>query len=87
MERQCRANNHYSRRECLEISGISENVKIKDLESLTLQTFEKIYVNVDPAKAEYCHWVKTQCSKKKVVIKFSRRKDTNNIRAEKEAKG
>ena len=63
-------------------------MKIKDLESLTLQTFEKIYVNVDPAKAEYCHWVKTQCSKKKkVVIKFSRRKDTNNIRAEKEAKG
>ena len=30
---------------------------------------------------------KRSVQKKKVVIKFSRRKDTNNIRAEKEAKG
>ena len=85
-ERQCWVNNQYSRRECLEISDIPENIENKDLGSLTLQTFEKIYVNVDPAKVEYCHCVKTQILKK-VIMKFPRRIDANKIRAEKEAEG
>ena len=53
------ANNYYSRRECLEISGIPENIENKDLENLTLQTFERIDINVDPANVEDCYWVKT----------------------------
>ena len=79
MERQCWANNQYSRRECLEISGIPENIENKDLENLTLQIFEKIDVSVDPENVEDSHWVKTQ----KVIIKLSRWKDANKIRSEK----
>ena len=82
LERQCWANNQYSRRECLEISGIPENIENKDLENLTLQIFEKIDISVDPENVEDCHWVKTQRSKK-VIIKLFRRKDANKIRAEK----
>ena len=82
MERQCWANNQYSRRECLGISGIPENTESKDLENLTLHIFGKINVSVDLDNVEDCHWVKTQRSKK-VIIKLSRRKDANKIRSEK----
>ena len=44
--------------------------------------FEKIDMNVDRANVEDCHWVKTQISKK-VIIRFSRSKDINEIRAKK----
>ena len=37
------------------ISGITENIENKDLENLTLQTFEKIDINVDPVNVEDCH--------------------------------
>ena len=50
LERQCLGNNQYSRRKCLEISGIPENNENKDLENLTLQIFEKIDISVDPRK-------------------------------------
>ena len=82
MERQCWANNQCSRRGCLEISGIQENIENNDLENLKLQIFENIDISVDPGNAEDCHWVKTQSSKK-VIITLSRRKDANKIRAEK----
>ena len=48
--------------------------------------FEKSDINVDPASVEDCHWVKTQISKK-VIIRFSRGKDINEIRAEKKVEG
>ena len=82
LERQCWAINQYSRRGCLEISVIPENIENKDLENLTLQIFEKTGISVDPENVEDCHWVKTQRSKK-VIIKLSRRKDANKIRSEK----
>ena len=82
MERQCWANNQYSRRECLEISSFPESIENKDLENLALQIFEKIDVSVDPGNVEDCHWVKTQRSKK-VIIKLCRQKDANKIRSEK----
>ena len=82
LERQCWANNQYSRRECLEISGIPENIENKDLQNLTLQIFEKIHISVDPENVEDCHCVKTQRSKK-VIIKLSRRNNANKIRSEK----
>ena len=49
MERQCWADNQYSRPECLKISGIPENIENKDLENLTFHIFEKTDINVDPA--------------------------------------
>ena len=81
-ERQCWANNQYSRREYLEISGIPENVENKDLKNLTPQIFEKIDISVDPENVEDCHWIKTQRSQN-VIIKLSRWKDANKIRSEK----
>ena len=54
MERQCWANNQYSRRECLEISDIPENNENKDSENLTFQIFEKIDISVDPGSVEDC---------------------------------
>lgn len=68
MERESCANNRYSRRECLEIPGILENIENKYLENLTLQIFDKIDINLDTADVEGCHWVKPQGSKK-VIIK------------------
>ena len=82
LERQCWVINQYSRRGCLEISGIPENIENKDLENLTFQIFEKIDISVDPENVEDCHWVKTQRSKI-VIIMLSRRKDANKIRSEK----
>ena len=60
LERQFWASNQYSRRECLDFSGIPENIENKDLENLTLKFFEKIDISVDPVNIEDCHWVKTQ---------------------------
>ena len=62
LERQCLTNNNYSRRQCLEIFGIPENIENKDLENLTLQIFEQIDISVHPENVEDCHWVKTQRS-------------------------
>ena len=42
LERQSWANNQYSRRECLEIFGIPENIDNKDLENLTLQISRRL---------------------------------------------
>ena len=41
LERQCWANEIYSRRECLEISGVPESVTDKDLEGKSLNLLEK----------------------------------------------
>ena len=56
LETQFWASNQYSRRECLDISGIPENIENKDLENF----FEKIDISVAPENMEDCHWVKTQ---------------------------
>ena len=60
LKRQFWASNQYSRRKCLDISGIPENIENEDLENLTLQLLEKIDISVDPENIEDCHWVKTQ---------------------------
>ena len=47
LERQCWANNQYTRRECLEIIGLPENTENGNLEDLTLKVLNEIGVNVD----------------------------------------
>ena len=49
MERQCWSNSQYSRRECLEVTGIPESSESKDLEQPVLKVFEKLEVMVDLA--------------------------------------
>ena len=48
LERRCWANEQCSRRECLEISGVSESVTNKDLEGKVLKLLEKNDVEVYP---------------------------------------
>ena len=80
LERQTWSNSHYSRRECLELSGIPETFENKDLEGTVLSIFEKLDVMVDPSSAEDCHWINPSKGGKKVIVKLSRCKDANKIR-------
>ena len=79
LERQCWANEQYSKRECLEISGVPESVTDNDLEGKVLKLLEKIDVEVHPDHIEACHWRKSNAGSKKVIIKMSRRKDADKI--------
>ena len=88
LERQCWANEQYSRRECLEISGVLESVSDKDLEGKVFNLFQKIDIEVHPDNIEACHWVKSNAGPKKVIIEMSRRKDADKMRkAKKKLKG
>ena len=49
LERQTWSNSQYSRRECLELSGIPETIENKDLEGTVLSIFEKLDETVDPS--------------------------------------
>ena len=80
LERKCWSNEQYSRRECLEISGIPSDTEAGKLEETLLKVFEKLDVDVDPKNVEDCHWLKTRNSSKKVIIKLSKRKDADKIR-------
>ena len=81
MERQCWSNSQYSRRECLEVTGIPESSESKDLEQPVLKVSEKLEVMVDPANVEDCHWIKTSTGFKKGIIKLLKRRDAAKIRS------
>ena len=78
LERQCWGNNQYSRRECLEITGVPDSVSYDDLEKTTIKIFDKLDVAIEPPNIEDYHWLKSN-GPKKVIIKFARRKDANLI--------
>ena len=80
LERQTWSNSQYSRRECLELSGIPEAIENKDLEGTVLGIFEKLDVMLDPSNIEDCHSIKPSKGAKTVIVKLSRRKDANKIR-------
>ena len=44
LERQCWSNFQYSRRECLELSGLHESIKNSELEDTALQLFKELDV-------------------------------------------
>ena len=79
LERQCWANEQYSRRECLKISGVPESVAVNHLEGKVLKLLEKFDVEVHPDDIEACHWIKSNAGPKNVIIKMSRRKDADKI--------
>ena len=79
LERQTWSNSQYSRRECLEPSGIPETIENKDLEGIVLGIFKKLDVMVDPSNVEDCHWTKSSKGPKKVIVKLSRRKNASKI--------
>ena len=55
LERQCWGNNQYSRRECLEITGVLDSVSNDDLEETTIKIFGKFDVAIDLSNIEECH--------------------------------
>ena len=83
MERRCYANEQYSRRECLEISGIPASVADKDLESKVLEILEEIDVPIDPTLVEDCHRLPSKGSSKKFIIKLNGHKGIHRIMSNK----
>ena len=79
MERRCYANEQYSRRKCLEISGIPASVADNGLESKFLEILEEIDIPIDPNLVEDYHRLPSKSSPKKVIIKLNRRKDIRRI--------
>ena len=77
LERKCWENEQYSRRECIEISGIPQSIEQIDLERTLLNVFDKIDAPVDPQNIEACHRLKSDDNGRsnKVIVKFSKRKD------------
>ena len=76
-ERQCWANAQYSRRECIEISGIPNSIKDDDLEGKVVEVFDKLGVVIKEENVEACHRIKH--SSERTIIKLSRRKDCQQI--------
>ena len=70
-------NKQYSKRECIEISGISQSIKQLDLEKTLLNVFDKIDAPVDPQTIEACHSLKSDDNGRsnKVIVKFSKHED------------
>ena len=50
LARQCWGNSQYSRRECLEITGVPDRISNDDLETTTIKIFDKLNVAIDPSK-------------------------------------
>ena len=70
-------NEQYSKRECIEISGISQSIEQLDLEKTLLNVFDKIDAPVDPQTIEACHSLKSDDNGRsnKVIVKFSKHED------------
>ena len=77
MERQCWANAQYSRRECLELVGVPRSVSDGDLEEKVLKIFEKVGCPIEGNNIEACHRISKK--KERIIVKFSRRKDCQNV--------
>ena len=54
-ERQCWANAQYSRRECVEVTGIPKTVESKDLEHTICKVFNSIGFDIEENRIEACH--------------------------------
>ena len=74
--RQCWANAQYSRRDWLEVPGITEPVKQNELEDKVLRIFKKVGCDILSDNIEACHRVARYNN---VIIKFSKRKDCQHI--------
>ena len=57
IEKQCWGNAQYSRRECLEISGIPSSVSDKDLKDVVCKEIMKVGVEMSDRSIEDCHQV------------------------------
>ena len=83
VEKKCFSVEQYSRRECLEVTGLSNTIPNTSLESTVLQIFEKIDVVIDPVNVEGCHKLYSRNNQNRIIIKLSRRKDVEKVFANK----
>ena len=82
-EQKCWANEQYSRRECLEISGIPESVSDNALEDEIQGILRGIDAEVDTENIELCHHLNGKGSKGRVILKLSKREDAEKIKLNK----
>ena len=74
--RQCWANTHYSRGDCLEAVGIPTSVTNHLLEANASKIFDKLGVHVEGEDIRACYHLKDN---DRAIIKFSNRKDTLQV--------
>ena len=65
------------RRECLEITGIPATIDNTQLEDKVIQVLNKVGSNISSESVEACHRISR--SNDRVIIKFSRRKDCQQV--------
>ena len=65
LERKCAVNEQYSRRECLEISGIPDSIPNNNLEETVLKIFSETGVSVNSRDVEACHRLNQKSNPKK----------------------
>ena len=75
-ERQCWANAHYSRRECLEVIGIPTSIPNDSLEANITKVFDKLGVHVEGKDIQAYHCLKDNG---RVIIKLFNRKDSLQV--------
>ena len=75
-EKQCWANAQYSRRECLEISGIPSSLSGKDLEDVVYIAITKAGVEVSDKDIEDCHQVG---KRGQTIVMFCKRKMSKQV--------
>ena len=73
------ANEQYSRRECLESSGIPPSVNDNELKTKILRILDEIDAPVDPRLVEYYHNLQSKGNLRKVILKLDRRKDARKV--------
>ena len=80
LECKCHENQQYSRKECLEISGIPSSNEDSALQDPVLKLFSKVDVLIDPSNVEDCHRLKSSNNApQKFIIKLSKRKDVYHV--------
>ena len=84
-ERQCWKNAPYSRRDTLEVAGISMSVRDNVLEQKVSDVIQEIGVDICDRDIQVCHHLK---DKDRTIVKFTNRKDCLRIlRAKRQLKG
>ena len=79
LERRCTETQQYSRRECVEVSGLAPDADIVTLEKKVIEVFESINCTIDPDNIESCHYLKSKNQPNKVIVKLSRMKDVAKV--------
>ena len=86
-EQECCVNEQYSRKGCLEVSGIPGSISDNAHEDKIQGVLREISVEVDTENIESYHHLKGKGNKGKVILKLSKRKNAEKIKLNKNKKG